>query len=84
MQQTLQPLVDDGMVEYHYSACHATAHLFLRDQFTFPKPLVAVEQTLQPLVDDGIVEYHYAATGAVDRGRAHDACLAEMKHRHAW
>ena len=41
-------------------------------------------QTLQPLVDDGLVEYHYSAPGAVSRGQAHDACMAEMKHRHAW
>ena len=45
---------------------------------------VLPEQTLQPLVDDGLVEYHYSAPGAVTRGQAHDTCMSEMKHRHAW
>jgi hypothetical protein len=46
--------------------------------------VVPAAQTLQPLVDDGLVEYHYSAAGAVSRGQAHDACMSEMKHRHAW
>lgn len=43
-----------------------------------------MNKTLQPLIDDGLVEYHYSAPGVVDRGQAHDGCLSEMKHRHAW